>query len=425
MPLEYAHQHNGQFQDPGPWRHPASRPLELSAPLGLETLPGQRFAKVKRAAFGLNLMVVGESGLGKTTFMNTLFNTDLKVEIQFKKIHSTQTVEIQPSYYELVEDGVLLNLCVVDTPGFGDELNRERNLTPIIDYIDQQYDEYMAAERHPGFRKAIPDTRIHAVLYFLAPTGHGLKELDVKALKTLSEKVNVIPIIAKADMMTAEEKVAFKSLLLRDLEAHEIKTFPTSYPEEVDGAEELIKHIPFSVIGSDSFAVVGGRQVRARSYRWGVVEVENTEHSDFVYLRELLLATCLHDLVESTHGIHYHGHRAKVLRPHGRPASILECDDSYESQIEGSRVQARQEMDRKEDSIRQSFVEKVKEKEASLRQREEQLAHRKAQLNAELEQMKAAIAAQEQELEEMLTETNNGSRPNTVSKNSSKLFKAK
>jgi septin family protein len=46
-------------------------------------------------------------------------------------------------------------------------------LTPIIDYIDQQYDEYMAAERHPGFRKAIPDTRIHAVLYFLAPTGHG------------------------------------------------------------------------------------------------------------------------------------------------------------------------------------------------------------------------------------------------------------
>jgi len=44
-------------------------------------------------------ILLGESGLGKTTFMNTLFNTDLKEEIQFKKIHSTQTVEIQPSYY--------------------------------------------------------------------------------------------------------------------------------------------------------------------------------------------------------------------------------------------------------------------------------------------------------------------------------------
>lgn len=142
-----------------------------------------------------------------------------------------------------------------------------------------------------------------------------------------------------------------------------------------------------------------------------------------MYLRELLLATCLHDLVESTHGIHYHGHRAKALRPVGRPVSILECDDSYESQIEGNRQQARQDMDRKEEEVRQSFVEKVKEKEAALRQREEQLSLKKAQMNAELEQMRAALAAQEQEMDEMMTETTN-SRPNTVSKNSSKLFKA-
>ncbi|KAI1305154.1 hypothetical protein EDD11_005015 [Mortierella claussenii] len=361
-----------------------------------------------------------ESGLGKTTFMNTLFNTDLKEEILPKKIHSTQTVHIQPSHYELVEDGVLLNLCVVDTPGFGDELNREHNLAPVIKYIDQQYDEYMAAERHPGFRKTIPDTRIHAVLYFLAPTGHGLKELDVKALRTLSQKANVIPLIAKADTMTAEEKVDFKGLLLRDLEAHQIKTFPSSYPDEVDGAEELLRHIPFSVVGSDSFAIVGNRKVRARSYRWGVVEVENTEHSDFIYLRELLLATCLHDLVESTHGIHYHSHRANALRPQGRPASILECDDSYELQVEGTRLQTRQEMERKEEEIRQTFIEKVQEKENALREREERLNATKAAMIAELEQYKALLEAEQREVDELLA-----SQPTTLSKSSSKLFKAK
>jgi len=48
-----------------------------------------------------------------------------------------------------------------------------KSLAPVIDYIDQQYQEYMTAERHPGFRKVIPDTRVHAVLYFIAPTGHG------------------------------------------------------------------------------------------------------------------------------------------------------------------------------------------------------------------------------------------------------------
>ncbi|KAF9908072.1 Neuronal-specific septin-3 [Lobosporangium transversale] len=373
MPLEFAHQHNGQFPDVGPWRHPEARPLQLSAPLGLETLPGQRFTKVKRKAFDLNLMVVGESGLGKTTFMNTLFNSNLKEEIPVKKIHSSQTVEITPSYY--------------DTPGFGDELNRERNLAPIIEYIDRQYEEYMAAERHPGFRKTIPDTRIHAVLYFLAPTGHGLKELDVRALKNLSEKANVIPLIAKGDTMTAEEKVAFKSLLLRDLEEYQIRTFPSSYPDEVDDAEELL----------------------------------NPEHSDFVHLRELLLATCLHDLVECTHGTHYHAFRAKALRSRGRPTSILKCDDSYESQIMDARQRNRQEMERKEEEIRQKFIEKVQEKETALREREEQLNAKKAEMVAELEQYKVLLEKEQRELDELIA----NSRSNTLSKSTSKLNKAK
>ncbi|KAF9176575.1 hypothetical protein BGZ49_006146, partial [Haplosporangium sp. Z 27] len=67
-----------------------------------------------------------------------------------------------------------------------------------------------------------------------------LKELDAKALKTLSSKVNVIPVIAKADTMTAEEKKSFKRILLQDLEDHSIRTFPSSYADEVDGVEDLL-----------------------------------------------------------------------------------------------------------------------------------------------------------------------------------------
>ncbi|KAF9090923.1 Septin-6 [Mortierella sp. AD031] len=419
MPLEFAHQHSGQFPDPGPWKHPQPRPLDLTSPLGLDSLPNQHFTKVKRNTFDLNLMVVGESGLGKTTFMNTLFNTDLKEEILPRNTQSTQTVQIQPSYYELVEDGVLLNLCIVDTPGFGDELNREHNVTPIMEYIDKQFEEYMTAERHPGFRKAIPDTRIHAVLYFIAPNGHGLKELDARALQTLAKKVNVIPIIAKADTMTAEEKKSFKGILLRDMQEHEIKTFPSDYPEEVDGAEELLQHIPFSVIGSDSITRIGNRDVRCRTYRWGVVEVENAEHSDFVYLRELLMSTCLHDLIETTHNVHYHRHRGDALRRLGRPVSILECDETYESQIEGTKSQNKREMERREEEIRQMFVQKVKEKEIALREREEQLNAKKAEMIAELEQYRAQIEAEQREVDELVTLSRSG----TLNKSSSKLFK--
>ena len=36
---------------------------------------------------------------------------------------------------------------------------------------------------------------------------------------------------------------------------------------------------------------VNGRKVRGRKYPWGVVEVENVEHCDFIALRNLLIRT--------------------------------------------------------------------------------------------------------------------------------------
>lgn len=41
----------------------------------------------------------------------------------------------------------------------------------------------------------------------------SLKELDIITLKELSQKLNVIPVIAKGDTLTPEEKTAFKALV--------------------------------------------------------------------------------------------------------------------------------------------------------------------------------------------------------------------
>ncbi|CAG8505864.1 4434_t:CDS:10 [Diversispora eburnea] len=371
--LEYALQHRGQFPDPGPWKIPQTKNVLLRDTLGIEALPRQRFNKTKRTPYVLNIMVVGESGLGKTTFMNTLFNTPLKEEIYPKNPQSTQTVEISPVHYELVEDGVKLNLTVVDTPGFGDQLNRENNLDPIVEYIDNQFEVYHAAERSSEFRRAIPDTRIHALLYFIPPTGHALKELDIKALQVLSAKVNVIPVIAKADTLTREEKAAFKKTILRDIENNAITIFPTAYPDDRESVEDLEKYIPFTVIGSDQFVDIGGKKVRGRSYRWGVVEV------------------------------HYHNYRAQKLRSSGRPESILACDDSYEHRIERSKQSMAEDMIKKEEEMRQNFVMKVREKEANLREREEQ----RQQLMAELEEQRSALAAEEREFQEFYNASRN------------------
>lgn len=73
-----------------------------------------------------------------------------------------------------------------------------------------RYEEYLNAESRVNRKPHQPDTRVHCCLYFVAPSGHGLKPLDVEFMQRLHEKVNIIPVIAKADTMTPDECAHFK-----------------------------------------------------------------------------------------------------------------------------------------------------------------------------------------------------------------------
>ena len=65
------------------------------------------------------------------------------------------------------------------------------------------------------------------------------------------------------------------------LEDHQINIF------NVDCDEIL----PFAVVGSNVLVEDGeGRAVRGRKYPWGTVNIEDTEHSDFLSLRRLILS---------------------------------------------------------------------------------------------------------------------------------------
>jgi septin 3/9/12 len=67
------------------------------------------------------------------------------------------------------------------------------------------------------------------------------------------------------------------------------------------------------VVGSEKTIIVNGKQVRGRQNRWGVINVEDEKHCEFVYLRDFLLRTHLQDLIETTSQIHYETFRAKQL----------------------------------------------------------------------------------------------------------------
>lgn len=52
---------------------------------------------------------------------------------------------------------------------------------------------------------------------------------------------------------------------------------------------QLKEAVPFAVCGAGQQLEVRGRRVRGRLYPWGVVEVENPEHCDFIKLRTMLM----------------------------------------------------------------------------------------------------------------------------------------
>lgn len=326
--------------------------------------------------------------------MNTLFNTDLTSEITSEE--PGKTVQISPVIFELVEKDTTLELCVIDTPGFGDRINRSEDIAPLVRYIEHQYQTFWDAEKVKSFRTPKTDTRVHACLYFISPSGHSLKPHDIQALQELSSRVNVIPIIAKADTLTQREKALFKQTVLIDLDRYNIPIYPTAFPNHHEPLDHLEQYIPFTVIGSEMALQTGNPPIRGRQYDWGVAEVENEKHCDFVHLRELLLIRCLAELVDITHEKHYHDYRATILRKDGRPPSILECDEEYDFRIENAKKSIAEQIQRKDEEIRQNFVQLARQQEHTLRMQEEQLQKKYKELLEDIDKQKSLLASEEQ-----------------------------
>ena len=109
-----------------------------------------------------------------------------------------------------------VRLTVIDTPGFGDYVNNRDSWMPIIEFLDDQHESYMLQEQQPRRVDKI-DLRVHACLYFIRPTGHTLKPLDIEVMKRLSSRVNLIPVVAKADTLSPADLARFKHRVGRRL----------------------------------------------------------------------------------------------------------------------------------------------------------------------------------------------------------------
>uniref|UniRef100_A0A6Q2X528 Septin n=1 Tax=Esox lucius TaxID=8010 RepID=A0A6Q2X528_ESOLU len=305
--------------------------------VGFATLPNQVHRKSVKKGFDFTLMVAGESGLGKSTLVNSLFLTDLYKDRKLLNAEEriNQTVEIIKHTVDIEEKGVKLKLTIVDTPGFGDAVNNNECWRPITDYIEQQFEQYFRDESGLN-RKNIQDNRVHCCLYFIPPFGHGLRPVDVEFMKALHEKVNVVPLIAKSDCLTPNEIKKLKDRVREEIDRFGIKVyqFPECDSDEDEEFKQLDKELkeccPFAVIGSNTVVEARGQRVRGRLYPWGIVEVENQSHCDFVKLRNMLIRSHMHDLKDVTCDVHYENYRAQCIQ---EMTSKLTQDNRMESPI--------------------------------------------------------------------------------------------
>uniref|UniRef100_A0ABM5EMU3 Septin-4-like isoform X3 n=1 Tax=Pogona vitticeps TaxID=103695 RepID=A0ABM5EMU3_9SAUR len=147
-----------------------------------------------------------------------------------------------------------------------------------------------------------------------------LRPLDVEFMKALHRRVNIVPVLAKSDTLLPSEVLRMKNRIRDEIDQFGIRIY--QFPE-CDSDEDadfklqdqaLKDSIPFAVIGSNTVVEANSKRFRGRIYPWGVVDVENPAHCDFVKLRTMLIRTHMQDLKDVTRETHYENYRAQCIQ---------------------------------------------------------------------------------------------------------------
>ncbi|KAF9186318.1 hypothetical protein BGZ50_002553 [Haplosporangium sp. Z 11] len=376
----------------------------------------------------LNLMVAGYSGLGKTSFIRTLFGTlklrkssgALKNKASMPGLDSSKpaspgdmsptsptgsshisnqngigtkangakdsvgyatgplerTLNSFEALFEIDECNEKINLTLVDTPGFvGTDEVIDTHCDEILAYLEYQFDLTLAEERKVRRNPKAIDNQIHACIYFIDHTSRlGLSDADIRILKRLGTRVNLIPVIARADTLTRAQTKRLKQAILKDAALHQIQFFQFLSPklakrllaqqqgeadeqhkkrasrqgpgddeeaeergEDEDEEEEeeeeddeddwdpetleekaqLQSMTPFTVIAQEEDGVEirdeNGKLIQGREFPWGVLKCLDSNHCDLNGLRSALLSSHRQELKEITYGYFYEKYRTEKL----------------------------------------------------------------------------------------------------------------
>uniref|UniRef100_A0A8C8XHJ3 Septin n=1 Tax=Panthera leo TaxID=9689 RepID=A0A8C8XHJ3_PANLE len=362
------------------------RCLTMLGHFGFECLPHQLVNQSIQQGFSFNILCVGETGIGKSTLIDTLFNTNLKDK---KSSHFYSNVGLKIQTYELQESNVQLKLTVVKTVGYGDQINKEASYQPIVEYVDAQFEAYLQEELKIK-RSFIDyhDSRIHVCLYFISPTGHSLKSIDLLTMKNIDNKVNIIPLIAKADTISKNDLQKFKCKIVSELVSNgiQIYQFPTD--------DETTAQVNSSMNG----------RLRELSdiIKWnnihiiGISEEEERGKGAEGVLEEIIAENCP-DLGKET-GIEIQEAQRTPFRCNLNRSSVRHI--IVKLIYEDKRQKFYDQCQREEEELKQKFMQRVKDKETTFKESEKELQEKFEHLKRVQQEETMKLEEKRRQLEE-------------------------
>ncbi|RDA93842.1 hypothetical protein CP533_6394 [Ophiocordyceps camponoti-saundersi (nom. inval.)] len=354
----------------------------------VSTINGPRRVRRRKDPTPFNILVIGTAGAGKTSFLEFLKaaaalpahkRPSKKSEEDDFRMPNMPTGNFVPHYVEAEVDRERIGLTLWDSEGLEKNVV-DLQLREMLAFVESKFEETINEEmkvvRSPGFR----DTHIHAVLLMLDPArldrniatarklsigsisdANGLQDLaaldediDLQVLRALHGKTTVIPVIAKADTITAKHMKVLKRAVWSNIKAANLDPLEAlSRNEESDrideddydsmdssdnGGEGQTRYspsgsssgstrlsadrrnasdddddkplLPFSVISPDLYepGVVG------RRFAWGFADPYNEQHCDFQRLKEAVFTDWRTDLREASRDRWYEAWRTNRLK---------------------------------------------------------------------------------------------------------------
>lgn len=261
--------------------------------------------------YEFNLMLVGSNGIGKSTLVKSLFQGMIKPE------EVTYGQESLNEYSELLEEnGVKLRLRCIETSNF--DMIGKRETQIVVKYVEEKLKSYFIAQRRSS-SWSIKDTRVHCCLYLIPPYGKlKLRKDDIECMLSLHEKVNLVPIITRADSFNPIQLEKFKENILADLDMNGVKYFKFQYDDKEDedrfkAVKQEAERFPFAVVAADEPIVENKRNRWIRQTISGSVDIMDNRKCDFDALAKLLIRHCMLDLIDSTHIKHYAKFKSELL----------------------------------------------------------------------------------------------------------------